>query len=128
MTTIDDYTDKPEQHLPPHIGVAGVVKNLTTAGLEQRVSVVEGDSRTVPPWLHQIGLLWIDSTHTAEHVTAELVAWLPHVIVCGIVAFHDYGGANTPQLKDPIDDAFSDRSVWQKAAAYYTVIGFKRLR
>ena len=76
----------------------------------------------------EVGLLWIDSTHTAEHVTAELAAWLPLVIVGGIVAFHDYAAANIPQLTAPIDATFADRRTWQRAGGFHTVIAFKRLR
>jgi predicted O-methyltransferase YrrM len=126
VTTIDDYVDRPEQHLPAHIGPDAVKANLKAAGLDVTVKV--GDTRSVPSDIKAVGMLWIDSTHTAAHVTAELAAWLPLVIVGGIVAFHDYGGASTPQLKAPIDAAFADRRKWQQVAAYHTVIGFKRIK
>jgi predicted O-methyltransferase YrrM len=126
VTTIDDYAERPEQNLPKHIGLLAVLDNLLRCGLD--VTVLKGDTRTVPQGIAEIGMLWIDSTHTAAHVTAELAAWLPLVIVGGIAAFHDYGGASTPQLKVPIDAAFADRRRWQLVAGFYTVIGFKRLR
>jgi predicted O-methyltransferase YrrM len=128
VTTIDDYVDRPEQHLPAHIGPHAVGRNLAQADLDIFTTVRVGDTRIVPASITEVGMLWIDSTHTAAHVTAELAAWLPLVIVGGIVAFHDYGGASTPQLKAPIDKTFADRRRWQNVGGYHTVIAFKRLR
>jgi predicted O-methyltransferase YrrM len=127
VLTMDDYQERPEQNLPKQIGAEGVRLNIERAGVSERVTVIEGDTRTVPSWIYEIGLLWIDSTHTAEHVTAELAAWLPHVVIGGIIAFHDYGGASTPQLKAPIDQAFKNNLRWKLIAGYHTVIAFKRL-
>jgi MMP 1-O-methyltransferase len=126
VTTIDDYAERPEQNLPHHIGRDAVWQNLQACKLS--ATVIVGDTRTVPAGITDVGMLWIDSTHTAAHVTAELAAWLSHVIVGGIVAFHDYGGATTPQLKAPIDKAFANRRHWQVVAGFHTVIAFKRLR
>lgn len=125
VITIDDYAPRPEQRLPAHIGAAAVRENLTRAGLH--VAVLQGDSRDVPNVIREVGMLWIDSTHTAEQVEAEMAAWLPLIAPGGIVAFHDYGGASTPQLKGPIDAMFRHSPMWEQIGAFYTVIAFRRI-
>jgi len=69
-----------------------------------RVDFRQGDSRIVPDDIGDVALLHVDSDHTAAHVTAELDAWLTHIIPGGVVLFHDYGDTY-PDVK-AVADAF----------------------
>jgi len=126
VTTIDDFQERRSQRLPAHIGARRVRDGLVQAGLDVRV--VESDSRAVPAGISDVGMLWIDSTHTAEQLRSELAVWLPFLGVGAIIAFHDYGGANTPQLKPVIDETFGHNRRWVRIGGFYTIIAFKRVR
>ena len=122
IVTIDNY--EPMDKVPVHVGPDAVRQDLAALGLE--VTAIKSDSRSVPDGITDVGLLYIDSTHTREHIMAEWAAWLPLIPVGGIVAGHDYGG-NAAELKPAYDEMFKDNPAWQFLGLWGRNIAYKRL-
>lgn len=65
-------------------------RTIEGAGLEDVVVAVVGDSPTVARhWGTGLGLVFVDGGHGRDVVLADLEAWSPHVVVGGLLAFHD---------------------------------------
>lgn len=58
--------------------------------------------------------VFIDAEHTYEGVTKDLEAWYPKVQVGGIIAGHDYGNPDYPEVEQAVNDFFAKRGVWVK--------------
>lgn len=96
-----------------HPQIGQPARNLARFGLG--VDFRDGDSRIVPDDVDEVGLLHVDSDHTAAHVRAELDAWLPRLSMGGVAVFHDY------------DDTYPDvRAVADERMAGYRIIGRER--
>lgn len=54
----------------------------------------------------EIDLLFVDGDHSATGLNADLNAWLPHVKKGGIIALHDYGSNDWPDVKMIVDYRF----------------------
>ncbi|TDB90443.1 class I SAM-dependent methyltransferase [Actinomadura sp. 7K534] len=65
-------------------------KTIASAGLEDEVVAVVGQSRTVSAlWQTPLAMLFIDGGHAEEHAQADYEGWAPHVTVGGALAIHD---------------------------------------
>ncbi|GAA0580871.1 class I SAM-dependent methyltransferase [Actinomadura livida] len=65
-------------------------KTIASAGLEDEVVAVVGQSRTVSAlWQTPLAMLFIDGGHAEEHAQADYEGWAPHVAVGGALAIHD---------------------------------------
>ena len=58
--------------------------------LAQNVTIVKGNSATVPEGVGRISLLHIDSDHSREHLNKEMDVWLPRLASGGVIVLHDY--------------------------------------
>lgn len=65
-------------------------RNMLDAGCAEQVALINlRSARAALAWEEPIGLLFIDGDHSLEGVRADAAAWLPHLVVGGIVAFDD---------------------------------------
>lgn len=69
-----------------------VAQNLATVGIRSGVVIrALASVEAAAAWKGgPIDLLFIDGSHDEQSVSADLVAWWPHVRVGSIVALHDY--------------------------------------
>lgn len=68
-------------------------RNLDTAGVADRVTVVEADSRDGLAGLagQKFGLIFIDGDHSYAGAAADIAGALPLLDHGGVLAIHDYG-------------------------------------
>jgi len=129
VITIDNYTfeDPWTKHrYAPEVHAAQVREMLAAYGCEAEVMI--GDSADVPDGVDEIGLLFIDSEHTAERFSMELGAWLPLLVKDGIAAFHDYNQPTWVEMTPAIDEVFrSCPQDWEFLGLEIWLIGFRRL-
>ncbi|MFS2295071.1 MAG: class I SAM-dependent methyltransferase [Actinomadura sp.] len=65
-------------------------KTIASAGLEDEVVAIVGQSRTVSAfWRTPLALLFIDGGHAEEHAQGDYEGWAPHVAVGGALVIHD---------------------------------------
>lgn len=66
-------------------------ENISSEGLWPRVTPLAARSLQVAKiWRQTIGLLFIDSLHSARSVRADVAAWAPFLAQGGWLALHDY--------------------------------------
>jgi predicted O-methyltransferase YrrM len=68
---------------------AALAGALRRYGLEQRVELVVGDSRTAPPPPLPANLVFVDGDHTFEGARADYLRWRELVAPGGHLLFHD---------------------------------------
>lgn len=104
--------------------LAEVQANLERLGLE--ATVLESDSRAVPEAVQpgSVGVLHVDTKHTAEHLTQELGAWRPALHSQAIVACHDYGRDVHPEVQPAVDAWFAG---WERLGLVGTLIAHRRV-
>lgn len=96
---VDTHMGSPE-HQPggefaSHMPAEGTTEfafreNIRQAGLEDWVvPLVMSSSDALSSWRDPIRLLFIDAEHTYEAVRNDFMGWQKHVIIGGLVAFHD---------------------------------------
>lgn len=67
--------------------------NLAGAGVEAWVDArIMRSTDAAKGWSEPVEMLWIDGDHATLAIMADIDAWSPHVMVGGIMAFHDYPG------------------------------------
>lgn len=96
-------------------------KSISAFGLN--ANLVRADSRNVPDGIKNVSALFIDSTHTKEHFSAEAKAWLPHVLSGGVVICHDYSSQEWPEMRPVIDATFQH---WHRIGTAGRMIAFKK--
>jgi len=57
---------------------------------------------------YKFDLVFIDASHTEEHVKADIEAWYPLVKKDGILCGHDYGNKLEPSVKKIVDYYFKE--------------------
>ena len=67
-------------------------KAVEVAGFQDRLFQIHGDSKTVGQHWNgeQFNMVFIDGDHSYEGCSGDIVAWMPHLKVGGIMAVHDY--------------------------------------
>lgn len=96
---VDTHLGSPEHrvgaelasHMPPE-GTTEFVfrKNIQQAGVEDWiVPFVMSSEDALRLWRDPIRLLFIDGEHTYEAVRRDFFGWQRHVVIDGLVAFHD---------------------------------------
>lgn len=100
------------------------------AGFDERsVVFLTEDSRTVgKAWKTPIDLLFVDGDW--KLLMEDLVCWVPHVCLGGVVAIHDYGTRHPLWLavKQVADVAFRDPARWKRVGLGECLVGFRRLQ
>lgn len=125
VVSIDDYS------CSETCSAAAVLANLHKAGMlgppeSPRVDLVQGDSRTRPDFVTDVGLLFVDSNHVRAHFDAEMEAWLSSVRVGGIVACHDYDSPTWLEMTSAIQHWFFNEQ-YQNLGYARRLIGFRKL-
>lgn len=118
--------------------------NLAEAGFAGRTKPVASDSRDYKlPKRTKIDLLFIDGDHSYVGVKADIERFTPHVVVGGVVAFHDSLPPGSPAPSEThvnyavalahyevmlaIDEWF-DPERWEALPQVDTIRAFKRLK
>ncbi len=95
-------------------------ENLKTAGVAEQVAIyVEDTVQAGREYSGTISLLFIDADHALEAVRADFNIWYPKVVPGGVIAFHDYGNSNWPDVQmvvDDVKDYFTEFTVYQTLA------------
>ena len=85
-----------------HFQAAGIWRIPNT-----NIQLVQGDSSHVGfEWTKKIDLLIVDGDHSYSGVSKDIRAWWPHVVIGGLVFFHDY-------LQR--EDGFNGTGEWEKS-------------
>lgn len=71
---------------------------------------------------YEVHMVFVDGDHGVKPVEQDISAWLPRVIVGGIMAFHDYKHPNVPALTDVVN---SFMSTYEVIAEYRYMIAYK---
>jgi len=136
VVTIDNYTvdpvftggreplpGEPGPHRPPEEYAELTRQNLARLGFCARIVI--GDSVIIPEGIEEVGMLFIDSAHTAERFNAECDAWLPLMGKGSILACHDYKSTRWPEITPIIDQRFRGQMrEWKCWGWTMTLIGF----
>lgn len=86
-------------------------RTLETAGLEDDVVAVVGDSATVASWWHTpLAMLFVDGGHGPVPAHADYDGWACHVSPGGLLAIHDV-------FPDPADGGRPPYEIFQRALA-----------
>jgi predicted O-methyltransferase YrrM len=92
---IDPFDGGPD--LPRADSLADFRGNLSRCSLSAYVEPIVGLSFDIAKsWNHPIHLLFIDGSHKYEDALADFVAFSPHVVAGGKIAFHDVNNAEWP--------------------------------
>ncbi|QSB17402.1 class I SAM-dependent methyltransferase [Natronosporangium hydrolyticum] len=82
---------------------------LATAGVEDTVTVIVGDSATVAAiWATPLALLFIDGGHTDAAAQADYHGWAPHLRPGGLLVIHDV-------FEDPADGGQAPYRIFRTA-------------
>jgi len=87
-------------------------EHLELAGVEaRRVVRCLGKSQQIGRhWPERSAdLVFVDGGHAYWGVLADIFAWTKTVKPGGLIAFHDYGQASLPGVRQAVDEVFSDR-------------------
>ncbi len=117
------YDEDPECGKTPEEYAELTRQNLASLGYEPRIII--GDSATVPEGIEEVGLLFIDSEHTAEKFKEECDAWLPLMKEGSILACHDYEQPTWPAMTPAIDERITPDE-WERLGLVIWLIGFKK--
>lgn len=112
--------------------------NLTEAGFGDRTEPIQGDSPAVgKAWKDGVvHLLFVDGDHSYEGVKADIAAWVKHVPVKGVVAFHDCANPENRmphylhfEVTRAVSEWFwSTKGTWKNIAAVDTLLAFERVK
>jgi hypothetical protein len=103
-----------------------VIEKLRPFG--SRACVIRGTSKSMAKiWEEPVDFVFIDAEHTYEAVVSDVIAWLPHVKVGGLITGHDYKHENFPGVTQAVNDVFGSIG-WtiEDAGAYVWAVKKKR--
>ena len=85
----EEFTTKQHRTLYPHF-YDDFMRNVTNAGVRNIVQPIKMKSEEAAAnWDLPISFLFIDGDHAYESVSQDFSLWAKHVIIGGVVAFHD---------------------------------------
>lgn len=123
FVTVDSFPDGFSTHRPPSAHKLRV--NLTHAGIDPLPRIVETESHIVPDGIDNAAFLFIDTDHQAGVLNRELDAWLPLMVVDGVVVLHDYWD-RFPEMKPVIDRRLGSNPAFVKMGLVHHMIAFRR--
>lgn len=91
---------------------AGELYSIEHAGLDVNHVIRLGESAQAG---HEFGaevdFIFVDGGHSAEQVILDIDAWLPHLKVGSVIAFHDYSNPNLPTVREGVDDVIGNLEI-----------------
>ena len=73
-------------------GMAGERNAFNDANMEYPEQILGDSAMTGMLWERGlVDMVFVDGDHSTKGITRDITAWLPHIKVGGIIAFHDYG-------------------------------------
>ena len=97
--------------------LAAAAANLRAAGVEDRVTLLQGDSAcTAVHFLDgSVDFVFIDADHRYAAVKSDILAWLPKVRAGGMIAGHDNLDPDVSRaVNELLAGAVSSGQVWSK--------------
>ncbi len=99
---VDHFTGSPEHQAGGECEIPAIVEtgttfhkfqeNIRNFDLEDYVVPIKASSEEAAAnWSGPIRLLFIDADHTYEASRLDFALWSPHVVLGGLIAFHDIG-------------------------------------
>ncbi len=96
---------------------------------------IEADSTTYTKFTAPIHFLFIDGCHHEHTVAADIKTWSPHVVLNGIMAFHDYSPnatdfafhPDTIGVRRAVDKWSAGADDWEYVDSCLSIIAFKRI-
>lgn len=83
---------------------AGEMYAIEKAGLDKSRVIRLGRSQIAGRNFHdEADFIFVDGGHTASDVVGDIYAWMPCLRDGAVIAFHDYGNPNLPDVKDIVD-------------------------
>ncbi len=103
-----------QDRVAPYVGLARRAARRVSFLMEP------GESPSNPP--DSVDLVFIDGSHERAATVAAFRAWEPHVVVGGLVAFHDFNPVNWPGVVEAVREDLNlegeivgyDLFVWRK--------------
>ena len=86
--------------------------------------IIKGDSRCPPDLESEVGLLFIDTHHTSDHLREEMSVWETKLSDDCIVMLHDYKRYYHHSYPQEIDRIFRS---WRKLGESDQMVGFTRI-
>jgi len=103
-------------------------QNVARSGLP--ITLVIGDSATVPLGPSEFAFMFIDGNHRPEGIRADIARFMPMVMPGGVVVFHDYGRRREGPgpvigVTDAVDE-WQDVADWEVLGREQTMLAFRR--
>ncbi len=88
--------------------------NLSAFGVADCVRIIESDSIKAANYFpdETVDFLFVDDTHTHEHIKREIAAWLPKMKKPTWMAGHDYPGGIADGVSYHFPNAWRDGNSW----------------
>ncbi len=106
---------------------------LQRSGLEDRVDLIQGDSRAQNPQPQSFDIVFIDGDHSYANAKADIAAWYDAVRVGGALLVHDVVRADVmikgvPELRRLLDEFLAEQQGrFGKVATAGSVVHLRRL-
>lgn len=94
--------------LPPHDTYKEFNDNLTRHGVQQKVTVIQANSRDRPHVYGKFDLVFIDSDHSYDAVKSDIEYATGLMASGGVLAFHDYRSAQDPDVTRAVNELLSN--------------------
>ena len=59
-------------------------------------------------WNESLDFVFIDARHTYDSVVSDILDWMPHVRVGGLICGHDYLHSHFPEVSKAVHDVFDE--------------------
>ena len=90
--------------------------------------VLKAESSVVPDFIHKVGFLMIDTDHVEKQLEKELDAWLPKVVVDGVVYLHDYSNPKWPEIFTYVNKRLLHNPNFMCIGHFRYLVGFRRIK
>lgn len=91
---------------------AGELVQIERAGLDvSRVIRLGESARAGYDFEGEVDFIFVDGGHSSDQVMRDIDAWLPHLKIGHVIAFHDYNNPDFPTVKEGVDDVIDDLAI-----------------
>jgi hypothetical protein len=98
-------------------------RNIIACGYEQAISLIVTDSVTAATFFPDRSIDWVhlDARHDADHVRADIAAWLPKVKPDGWLSGDDYDAVKWPEVVRTVGEVLPSARPWSVMQWRYVV-------